>query len=468
MRGTQLAPKAVLGAHSSNEQRAVLLSAGGANPLFALVPGGLPQKVSDTGLVDIFVKRHSAKMASDGSDVVSNGQGAAQDSREPDREDSVTLQEILEEEDSLQADAAAVLGASDAKSCSYIKGYVDRQALYACATCAPHPAAAGVCLACSYACHDGHELYELYTKRNFRCDCGNSKFPNTSCSLYPAKAAVNSENSYNQNFSGKYCRCSRPYPDPERSDPEEMLQCIVCEDWFHLSHIGLKTANSDDFEELICDGCMKAHQFLWKYNKLAKEKETGSVVDVTTPPNDDVEPNPKKARLEKIEKNGEKPPTDTSSEKLSSSSGSTSPSCILATLSDVEPLPTSGAVWPKSWRSDLCSCSSCGEMYLKQNLSFLARADDTMGSYEERGLRKRREDGAQEDPLMTALNKMDHVVKIDLIDGYNNLKSCLTEFLRKQASQNKVVTARDIKNFFEELQKKRKSSAAPVLSYMCR
>lgn len=64
------------------------------------------------------------------------------------------------------------------------QGYVDRQALYACATCAPHPAAAGVCLACSYACHDGHELYELYTKRDFRCDCGNSKFPNMTCSLY--------------------------------------------------------------------------------------------------------------------------------------------------------------------------------------------------------------------------------------------------------------------------------------------
>lgn len=31
--------------------------------------------------------------------------------------------------------------------------------------------------ACSYSCHENHELIELYTKRDFRCDCGNNKFP---------------------------------------------------------------------------------------------------------------------------------------------------------------------------------------------------------------------------------------------------------------------------------------------------
>ena len=41
-----------------------------------------------------------------------------------------------------------------------------RQALYACNTCTPKGGeAAGVCLACSYKCHEGHDLFELYTKR---------------------------------------------------------------------------------------------------------------------------------------------------------------------------------------------------------------------------------------------------------------------------------------------------------------
>lgn len=46
------------------------------------------------------------------------------------------------------------------------QGYVKRQALYACSTCTPKGGEpAGVCLACSYKCHEGHDLFELYTKR---------------------------------------------------------------------------------------------------------------------------------------------------------------------------------------------------------------------------------------------------------------------------------------------------------------
>ena len=42
---------------------------------------------------------------------------------------------------------------------------------------------AGICYACSDKCHDGHDLFELYTKRNFRCDCGNARFAETKCLL---------------------------------------------------------------------------------------------------------------------------------------------------------------------------------------------------------------------------------------------------------------------------------------------
>ena len=53
------------------------------------------------------------------------------------------------------------------------QGYVPRQALFACATCNPSAANpegvwvdnGGVCLACSLKCHEGHQLYELYSKR---------------------------------------------------------------------------------------------------------------------------------------------------------------------------------------------------------------------------------------------------------------------------------------------------------------
>ena len=53
-----------------------------------------------------------------------------------------------------------------------------RQALYACDTCTgPGETPAGVCLACSYECHEGHTLHELYTKRYFGLQWFTSKQP---------------------------------------------------------------------------------------------------------------------------------------------------------------------------------------------------------------------------------------------------------------------------------------------------
>lgn len=49
--------------------------------------------------------------------------------------------------------------------------------------------------------------------------------------FYQVKLESNDLNVYNQNFKGLYCICHRPYPDEENTD--EMIQCIVCEDWFH-------------------------------------------------------------------------------------------------------------------------------------------------------------------------------------------------------------------------------------------
>ena len=58
-----------------------------------------------------------------------------------------------------------------------LQGYVRRQALYSCLTCVkPESEAAGICLACSLECHDGHELVELYTKRYLYCKELRMKF----------------------------------------------------------------------------------------------------------------------------------------------------------------------------------------------------------------------------------------------------------------------------------------------------
>jgi len=194
---------------------------------------------------------------------------------------TITMLDVLEEEKELEDEYAAVLGASDENACTYSKGAIQRQALYSCLTCCPEARndlskAAGVCLACSYRCHENHELIELYTKRNFRCDCPTLRLGSEKrCALNPQLEAVqppNADNQYNQNFQGLYCKCKRPYPDPERTTEEVMLQCAICEDWFHLAHMQAPAATEkwlDACSEMICDGCMERHEFLRDYTALA-------------------------------------------------------------------------------------------------------------------------------------------------------------------------------------------------------
>ena len=55
-----------------------------------------------------------------------------------------------------------------------------------------------------------------------------------------------------------YCVCSRPYPDPDcppELEGDEMIQCIICEDWFHGTclNVGKTILESEDTGELICN-----------------------------------------------------------------------------------------------------------------------------------------------------------------------------------------------------------------------
>jgi hypothetical protein len=68
----------------------------------------------------------------------------------------------------------------------------------------------GFCLACMLTCHNDHEVNELYSKLDFRCDCGNSSLPQ-SCQLFNDKDYSNTENRYNQTYYDLYCHCHQPH-----------------------------------------------------------------------------------------------------------------------------------------------------------------------------------------------------------------------------------------------------------------
>ncbi|VDQ11498.1 unnamed protein product [Trichobilharzia regenti] len=129
----------------------------------------------------------------------------------------VEIGNILEDVDD---ETLMVLGGIDDKSvCTFTRGYVKRQGLYTCRTCLDiNEVKAGICYPCSLECHAGHDVVELYTKRNFRCDCGNAKFRGAhGCLLWEEKDDENILNHYGENFSNRYCSCLRPYPDPDNN-----------------------------------------------------------------------------------------------------------------------------------------------------------------------------------------------------------------------------------------------------------
>lgn len=337
-------------------------------------------------------------------------------------DNSVTMLDVLQVENQLEEDAYAVLGASDDQNCTYNKGYI-RQALYACKTCCSDKIRAAVCLACSFHCHEGHELVELYTKRHFRCDCGNSKFDGKQCNLEKLKSPVNIENKYNQNFDGVYCTCARPYPDPE-GDEDDMFQCTICEDWYHLKHLECENGIPGDnsYDEMICAGCMRQHNFLWKYaSKYAVSKKS----DVKS----DVSENNEEIEVGELPKGCQMPKHNCTNTKGS---------CF----------------WTEGWRAALCTCEECKSLYNANNIAFLLDPKDSVQAYEEAGKMNKQE--SQYEKGMKALASMGHVQKLTAIEEYNNMKERLMQYLQKFAENKKVVREEDIKEFFSEMESKKR------------
>lgn len=121
-----------------------------------------------------------------------------------------TALDYIQRQEKLEKDAKDILPGNFDK-CTFSLGYI-RQPLYACKTCTVdhNEEPAGMCYSCSIACHASHDLFELFPKRAFRCDCGLSgKFGGHGCSrMVPEKLdfAANEKNQYNHNFKNLYCR----------------------------------------------------------------------------------------------------------------------------------------------------------------------------------------------------------------------------------------------------------------------
>ena len=283
----------------------------------------------------------------------------------------------------------------------------------------------------------GHNLVELYTKRNFRCDCGLSKMK-CDCKLELNKEA-NTRNRYNQNFRGLYCTCHRPYPDPEDSVEDLMIQCVVCEDWLHGRHLNMENNDlpgDDEYAEMICHDCVNKLEFLHSYSGLTvtRVKKTSDNTEVKV---DDTETVNVKKKEENIE---------TSDDKCKLKAGK-------CEKCDDDVVMKGSFFLPQNWRQSLCRCSECVQMYEDLNVSFLTDDQDTVYYYESQSKLEKKNSF---DSGMEALSSMDRVKQVEAIHGYNNMKQNLMQYLSKFADNKKVVREEDIKEFFQSMSNKKR------------
>jgi E3 ubiquitin-protein ligase UBR7 len=133
---------------------------------------------------------------------------------------TVSMHDIIRQQAELEEDAAEAIPFAFS-SCTFGNNSIHeaKQPLYSCLSCRPHPLQdkdrAGICAGCSVSCHGDCELVELFSRRDFVCDCGTSKIPGKKCSLTLRQDDTPSaSNKYDANFDGIFCACQTRY-DPE-------------------------------------------------------------------------------------------------------------------------------------------------------------------------------------------------------------------------------------------------------------
>ncbi|EGC34214.1 hypothetical protein DICPUDRAFT_153611 [Dictyostelium purpureum] len=376
----------------------------------------------------------------------------------------------------------------DENCCSFEKGYIN-QSVFACRTCSTDDRLFGFCYGCSMHCHLYHDIYELFHKKDFRCDCGTlvqqpkegDQKKEFLCQLAPIskdengeqivkKEILNSKNQYNHNFKGKYCYCDSVY-----DYKEDMIQCILCMDWFHEQCLKLNSKVSDipsvdEFSDLICSDCVKKFNFLQYYPYIRVYIVNDHIV-IDDPPKADIE---NKTTVTTTTTTTTKTTTTTtttateatttSSENITGSgldlvtpplnitSANTTSESTINKLSVNSNRCKKSLIGPNSlfsgdlfckenWTSDLCQCGDCKIYYKENKLEFLFEGDSNTISHRE-SLESSVE--GDKDIFNKTQDTFEKIVPLQqqraLLEGYSNMKEKLKDFFSKKADTNQVIT----------------------------
>lgn len=363
----------------------------------------------------------------------------------------------------------------DFKECTYGES-VERQILHSCLTCSKtSQKPIGICYSCSIYCHADHELVDLFEKRNFVCDCGTSRMNGEVCRLrnknfdkffFSQKTKNENEeeksrcvekmldvpslsNRYNQNFEGFHCTCRQKYG---YENDTKMVQCYfgtVCgEDWYH-GHCIFGFENSDDteinktIEDFFFDNFSETETYIcWKCTAKfasvfeqfdselvrAKIPYLGSISDVKE----------KKSTFNLFKKNFKSENTSRKKRiKLDFTIEKTSYSLILA----------NGFKKILSKKFDILSETTYMKTFFlnydfmyKEELTYVPPLEiDNDPENEKISLLK----------LGTkALRNLPKEKALAGLSAYNDIKTKIFEFLKPFSEEKKVVTEKEIKDFF--------------------
>ncbi|KAF3909373.1 hypothetical protein AA313_de0200760 [Arthrobotrys entomopaga] len=371
-----------------------------------------------------------------------------------------------------------------------------RQLVFACMACTSEGLSpAGVCYSCSISCHGSHgELVELFSKRNFECDCGTTRMPLSCCKLRNVQGdEAQLGNRYNHNFRNLFC-------DNERYEAENeygtMYQCLLgdcCgEDWFHDRCIlgnqterggqssdmldgGGEPKSSEDeiqavqafpdentFDHFICWKCVSGNPWLRRYIgstgflKPVIRKEGSKKIDGEKPT-----PGFKKRKISEINpdessKNDAKERatahktavlevSDTICDNIAST-------CTLPESSPLEYAQYEISLFFRSeFREHICRCVSCLEILRRHRILL----EDEV-TYEP-PLDSDAAESAGHESLLDAgekaLGSIDRVRAIEGVLAYNMLKEKVKEFLQPFAEEKRIVGTEDVKKYFDQLQR---------------
>ncbi|EPB89142.1 hypothetical protein HMPREF1544_04009 [Mucor circinelloides 1006PhL] len=404
-----------------------------------------------------------------------------------------TALDYIQRQEKLEKDAKDILPGNFDK-CTFSLGYI-RQPLYACKTCTVdhNEEPAGMCYSCSIACHASHDLFELFPKRAFRCDCGLSgKFGGHGCSrMVPEKLdfAANEKNQYNHNFKNLYCRCNQTY-DPEKEE-ETMYQCIACEDWFHERCIGNIPEAIDEFDCYVCRDCTKKYPFLMngkdaKFSfglskgdepihqwilpesqvKDAPQKEDSTATKSEAPTVTNDASNAGLATAANQETLFlDKDTTATGEKRKREEEEPTNKQSIIANRFkkmkcesdcqnvDISLLPEHDHIeifLQDDWRQGLCKCVQCMEDYKAHQVEYLLEEETTVEPEND-------EDAGKSllEVGMEQLQRMDRVQAIESVRAFQTLASDLKQFFGTFKEEGKIVTKEDVQEYFDAKRRER-------------